>query len=76
LGYRFEIHDGDADALCVAAGSAVRSPIFRTTVDVTLAVRKALRRYLGVEYSRNPRSKNHDEDGLITGLAVLLISLS
>jgi len=49
LGYRFKNHDGDAGALCVAAGSAIRSPIFRTTVDVTLAVRKALRRYLGIE---------------------------
>ena len=49
LGYRFENHDGDADALRVAAGSAVRGPIFRTTVNVTLAVRKALRRYLGIE---------------------------
>jgi hypothetical protein len=49
LGYHFENHDGEADALCVAAESAVRSPIFRTTVNVTLAVRKAVRRYLGVE---------------------------
>jgi hypothetical protein len=49
LGYHFENHDGEADALCVAAESAVRSPIFRTTVNVTLAVRKALRRYLGIE---------------------------
>ncbi len=49
LGYRFEDHDGEADALCVAAGSAVRSPIVRTTVNVTLTIRKALRRYLGIE---------------------------
>ncbi len=49
LGYRFEDHDGEADPLCVAAGSAVRSPILRTTVNITLAVRKALRRYLGIE---------------------------
>ena len=49
LGYRFENHGGDADALGVAAGYAARSPIFRTTVNVTLAVRKALRRYLGIE---------------------------
>jgi hypothetical protein len=49
LGYRFENHDGEADVLCVAAESAVRSPILRTTVNVTLAVHKALRRYLGIE---------------------------
>jgi len=49
LGYRFENHDGEADALCVAAESAVRNPIFRTIVNVTLVVRKALRRYLGIE---------------------------
>jgi hypothetical protein len=48
LGYHFENHDGKADALWVAAESAVRSPIFRTTVNVTLAIRKALRRYLGI----------------------------
>src|SRR5262249_4017222 len=49
LGYRFENHDGAADPLCVAAESAVRSPTFKTTVNVTLAIRKALRCYLGIE---------------------------
>ena len=49
LGYRLENHDSEADPLCVAAQSAVRSPIFKTTVNVTFAVRKALRRYLGIE---------------------------
>ena len=49
LGYRFENHDGQADPLWVAAECAVRSPIFKTTINVTLAVRKALRRYLGIE---------------------------
>jgi hypothetical protein len=49
LGYRFENHDGEADPLCVAAESAVRNPILKTTVNVTLAIRKALRRYLGIE---------------------------
>jgi hypothetical protein len=47
LGYRFENHA--ADPLRVAAESAVRNPIFKTTVNVTFAVRKALRRYLGIE---------------------------
>jgi hypothetical protein len=49
LGYRLENHDGEADPLLVAAQSAVRSPIVKTTVNVTFAVRKALRRYLGIE---------------------------
>jgi hypothetical protein len=49
MGYHFENHEGTTDALCLAAESAVRSPTFRTTVNVTLAVRKALRRYLGIE---------------------------
>jgi hypothetical protein len=49
MGYHFENHDGVADALSVAGQSAVRSPIFRNTVNVTLAIRKAVRRYLGIE---------------------------
>jgi hypothetical protein len=57
MGYHFENHDGVADALCVAAESAVRSPIVRTTVNVTLVVRKAVRRYLGIE----PACKNSGE---------------
>jgi hypothetical protein len=52
MGYHFENHEGATDALCVAAESAVRSPIFRTTVNVTLVIRKALRRYLGLEPAR------------------------
>jgi hypothetical protein len=49
LGYRFENHDGEADPLRVAAESAAQDPIFKITVNVTLVVRKALRRYLGIE---------------------------
>ena len=49
MGYHFENHDGETDSLCVAAKSAVRNPIFRTTVNVILAIRKALRRYLDIE---------------------------
>ena len=48
-GYRLEDHEGKADPLWVAAEAAVRSPILKTTINVTLAVRKALRRYLGIE---------------------------
>jgi hypothetical protein len=49
FGYRFEHHEGRADPLCIAAEAAVRSPVFKTTINPTLAIRKALRRYLGIE---------------------------
>jgi hypothetical protein len=49
FGYRFEHHEGTADPLCIAAEAAVRSPVFKTTINPTLAIRKALRRYLGIE---------------------------
>jgi hypothetical protein len=49
MGYHFENHDGEADPLRVASGSSVRNPIFKTTINVSLAIRKALRRYLGIE---------------------------
>ena len=49
LDYQYEDHDGDDDALYHAAEAAARSPLFTTTINVTLAIRKALRRYLGIE---------------------------
>ena len=49
LDYQYEHHDGDDDPLSDAAEAAVRSPLFTTTINVTLAIRKALRRYLGIE---------------------------
>jgi hypothetical protein len=49
FGYRFEHHEGRADPLCIAAEAALRSPVFKTTINPTLAIRKALRRYLGIE---------------------------
>jgi hypothetical protein len=49
LGYRFERHDEDRDRLCIAADASIRSPLFTTTVNVTLAIKKALRRYLEIE---------------------------
>jgi hypothetical protein len=48
-GYQFEQHEGKTDPLCIAAESAVRSPVFKSTINISLAVRKALRRYLGLE---------------------------
>ncbi len=49
LGYRFEKHKEDHDPLCIDAEASIRSPTYMTTVNVTLAIRKALRRYLGIE---------------------------
>jgi hypothetical protein len=49
LDYKYEDHGGDDDPLRLAAKATARSPSFKTTVNVTLAVRKALRRYLGIE---------------------------
>jgi hypothetical protein len=48
LGYRYERHDEDDDPLCLAANASIRSPILTTTVNVTLAIRRALRRYLEI----------------------------
>jgi hypothetical protein len=49
FGYQFEHHGDQADSLRVAAADAVRSPVFKTTINISLAIRKALRRYLGIE---------------------------
>jgi hypothetical protein len=49
FGYRFEHHESKTDPLCMAAEAAIHSPIFKTTINPTLAIRKALRRYLGIE---------------------------
>ncbi len=49
LNYKYERHDADGDPLVIAAEATARSPIFKTTINVTLAIRKALRRYLGIE---------------------------
>jgi hypothetical protein len=49
LDYQYEDHGGDDDPLSGAAEAAVRSPLFTTTINVTLAIRKALRRYLGID---------------------------
>ena len=49
LGYKYEKHDRDDDLLCKAAEAATRSPDFKVTVNITLVIRKALRRFLGIE---------------------------
>lgn len=49
LGYKYEKHDEDDDPLCLAAQACARNPLFTTTINVTLAIRTALRRVLGME---------------------------
>jgi hypothetical protein len=49
LDYEYEDHGTDRDPLAIAAEATTHSPLFKTTVNVTLAVRTALRRYLGME---------------------------
>ena len=48
IGYRYERHDKDRDPLCLAADASIRSPLVTTSVNVTLAIRRALRRYLEI----------------------------
>jgi Transcriptional regulator, AbiEi antitoxin len=49
LDYRYENHDRDDDPLRRMAYAAAQRPIFTTTINMTLAIRLALRRYLGIE---------------------------
>jgi len=49
FGYVYEKHDEDGDPLCMAAEASVRTSTITTTVNMTLAIRKALRRYFGIE---------------------------
>ena len=48
LGYKFEQHSDD-DPLRATAAAVVGSPLFTMAVNVSLAIRKTLRRYLGIE---------------------------
>ncbi len=48
LGYDYEEH-GEADPLRETAEAAVRNPIVTVTINLSLAIRRALRRYLGIE---------------------------
>jgi len=49
LGYKYEKHDESNDPLRLAAADAVRNAIVKVTLNPSLAVRRALRRYLGLE---------------------------
>lgn len=56
LDYHYEDHGADGDPLRIAAIAAAQSPILKTSINVTLAIRKALRRYLGIELAA-PKSE-------------------
>jgi hypothetical protein len=49
LAYAFEDHSAPNDPLRLAAAAAFRGPTLKLSVDVSLVIRKALRRYLGLE---------------------------
>jgi hypothetical protein len=49
LRYQHENHAAENDPLWLAAQAAVGAPVCKLTVNATLAVRRALRRYLGIE---------------------------
>ena len=55
LDYRYENHVSDDDPLKRTAYAAARRPIFTTTINITLAIRLALRRYLVSSRSQRPR---------------------
>jgi hypothetical protein len=51
LDYHFEDHSADDDPLRLRAEATARDAIVTTTIDLTSAVRKALRRYLGLDHA-------------------------
>ena len=57
LDYKYEKHAADSDPLRLAAEAAARSPVFKTTINISLALRKALRRHLGIEPTPISESK-------------------
>jgi hypothetical protein len=63
LDYKYEDHGQDGDPLAIAAAATARSPLFKTTVNVTLAIRTALRRYLGIEPLLSDSETGNVHDG-------------
>ena len=51
LGYEYETLGAD-DPLRRAAQATVRNPLFTTTINISLAIRRAIRRYLDIEQLR------------------------
>jgi hypothetical protein len=58
LGYEYERHTAD-DPLRRVAEATVRNPLSTTTINVSFAIRRAIRRYLGIERIESaPKSEN------------------
>ena len=53
LDYHFEDHSADDDPLRLRAEATARDATFTITINLTSAVRKALRRYLGLDHAAN-----------------------
>ncbi len=49
LNYRYEGHDGETNPLMREARATAQRPVFKTSINISLAIRLALRRYLGIE---------------------------
>jgi len=62
LNYSYEPHEAEDDPLRLTAEAAARSPVFKSTINITLTIRKALRRYLGLEPAA-PRRQMENSDG-------------
>jgi hypothetical protein len=62
LNYKYENHRAEDDPLRLTAETIAHGPLFKSTINVTLAIRKALRRYLGIEpmVSRNVMESSDD----------------
>jgi predicted phage terminase large subunit-like protein len=80
LDYQYEDHGGEDDPLGAAGEGHCPQPVFKTTVNVALAVRKALRRYLGIEPAAVASEKGedaHDPDEILiedTGVGTALVA--
>jgi hypothetical protein len=49
INYKYENHDQIDDALSSTAQAIARNPRFKTTINLSLTIKKALRRYLGIQ---------------------------
>ena len=49
LDYSFENHSADDDSLRIAAQTVMQNPVVKTSINISLAVRTVLRRYLGMD---------------------------
>jgi hypothetical protein len=62
--HRFEDHSGDSDPLARAARNSFCNPVSKISVNLSLAVKKALRRYLKIDESQDLASAriSHEQE--------------